>query len=338
MAERSSISQSVQIGVETVPGTPVAASKRLASIGFKIGPKVESSTLLPIGQKYSTLEVVGKEWAEAEIEGAPVYTELPYLYASLMSTPTITQFMDSAIPTGAYKYVFDSATFGDDTPKTYTLEQGSSFRAHRVSNAIITEWSMDWDRNEISMGGNAIAKAIEDGITMTAAPTSLPQIPVRPAQASVYLDDTAAGLGTTKLTRALKGSFKVSDRFGPLWVVDAAQGSFVNTVEIEPSLEFTLMQMADSTAMANLTSMRAGASKFLRFEAVGPTIYSAGVYAGVAALKHKLTIDIAGQIKDISPFEDSDGVYAVEWTFGGVHDTTWGKAYHVEVVTTTVSL
>lgn len=338
MAERSSISQSVQIGVETVPGTPVAASKRLASIGFKIGPKVESSTLLPIGQKYSTLEIVGKEWAEAEIEGAPVYTELPYIFASLMSTPTITQFMDSAIPTGAYRYVFDSATFGEDAPKTYTLEQGSSFRAHRVSNAIITEWSMDWDRNEITIGGNAIAKAIEDGITMTAAPTSLPQIPVRPAQVSVYLDNTAAGLGTTKLTRALKGSFKISDRFGALWVVDAAQTSFANTVEVEPSVEFTLMQMADAAAMGNLTTMRAGGTKFLRFEAIGTTIYSAGVYAGPLALTHKFTFDIAGQVKDISPFEDSDGVYAVEWTFGGVHDTTWGKAFHCEVVTTTTAL
>lgn len=333
MAERSSISQSVQIGVESTPGTAVAASKRLASIGFKIGPKVESSTVRPIGQKYATLEVVGKEWSEAELSGAPVYTELPYVFASLMSNPTVTQTMDGGTPTGAYKYVFDSATFGDDTPKTYTLEQGSSFRAHRVVNAIISEWSMDWDRNEISIGGTAIAKAIEDGITMTASPTSLPQIPVRPAQLSVYLDNTAAGLGTTKLTRALKGSFKISDRFGPLWVVDAAQSSFVNTVEIEPSVEFTLMQMADTAAMANLTAMRAGSSKFLRLEAVGPTIYSGGVTE-----THKFTFDIAGQIKDISPFEDSDGVYAVEWTFGGVHDTTWGKAYHCEVVTTTTAL
>jgi hypothetical protein len=155
---------------------------------------------------------------------------------------------------------------------------------------------------------------------------------------SVFLDGTAVGLGTTKLLRALKGSFEIADRFGPLWVVDAALDSFATTIEIEPSLEFTLMQMADAAAMANLVTMRAGGTKFLRLEAVGPTIYSAGVYAGVLALKHKFTFDIAGQIKDISPFEDNDGVYAVEWTFGGVHDTTWGKAYHCEVVTTTTAL
>lgn len=333
MAERSTISQSVQIGVEATPGTAVAASKRLASIGFAIGAKVDSTTVRPIGQKYPTMEIVGKEWSEAELSGAPVYTELPYIFASLMSTPTVTETMDGGTHTQAFKYVFDSATFGDDTPKTYTVEQGSSFRAHRVVNGIISSWSMDWDRNEISLGGTMLAKAIEDGVTMTAAPTSLPQVPVRPSQLSVYLDSTAANLGTTKLTRALKGSVKVSDRFGPLWVVDASQSSFVNTLEIEPSLEFTLMQMADATALANLVAMRNGTTKFLRLEAVGPTIYSGGVTA-----THKFTFDIAGQVKDVGPFEDSDGVYAVEWTFGGVHDTTWGKAYHCEVITTTTAL
>lgn len=334
MAERSSISQSVQIGVETIPGTAVPANKRLASIGFKIGPKVDSNPLLPIGQKYPTLQIVGKEWAEADLSGAPVYTELPYIFASLMSAPVLTEVMDAAIHTNGWKYVFDSATFGDDAPKTYTLEQGSAFRAHRVSNGIITDFNLDWDRNEMKIGGKVLAKAVEDGITMTAAPTSLPQTPVKPSQLIVYLDSTAAALGTTKLTRALSGSFKISSRYGPLWVVDSTQTSFVNTVEIEPKVEFTLMQMADAAALANLTTMRAGGSKFLRLEATGPIIYPPG---GVT-VNHKFTMDFAGQISDISPFEDSDGVYAVEWTFGAVHDTTWGKAYHVEVITTTATL
>lgn len=333
MAERSSISQSVQIGVESTPGTPVAAGKRLASIGFAIAPKVEATTVRPIGQKYPTLEVVGKEWSEAEIEGSPVYTELPYIFASLFSTPTITQYLDGATPTGAYRYVFDTAVFGDDAPKTYTLEQGSAFRAHRVANAIFTEWSMEWSREEIEIGGMVLAKALEDGVTLTATPTALPTVPVRPSQMSVYLDDTAAALGTTKLTRALKGSVEISDRFGPLWVVDAAEQSFVTTVEIEPTVEFTLMQMADATAMGNLTAMRAGQSKFLRLEAVGPRIYD-----GPTDYFHKFTLDLAGQVKDISEFSDEDGVYAIEWTFGNVYDTTWGKSMHCEVVTSTASL
>lgn len=334
MAERSTISQVVQFGVESTPGTAVAASKRLGSFGLTVGPKVDSSELRPTGQKYASAQIVGKEWAEAELDGKPVYTELPYIFASLMSAPTVTQIMDSAIETGAYKYVFDSATFGEDAPKTYTVEQGSSTRAHRVTNAILQEWSTEWDRNEISLGGTFLTSAIEDGVTMTSSPTSLPQVPVRPSQVSVYLDPVAADLGETKLLRALKGSFKISDRFGALWVVDAAQDSFAATVETEPGVEFTLLQMADAAAMANLVAMRGGATQFLRWEAVGPQIYS----NGSVTANHKVTIDMAGQIRDVGKFEDSDGVYAIEWTFGGVHDTTWAKAMHVEIVTTTVSL
>jgi hypothetical protein len=335
VAERSSISQSVQIGVESTPGTPVAASKRLQSIGFKLGPKVDSKANLPIGQKYPNLVVVGKEWSEAELSGMPVYTELPYIFSSLMSTATsVTETMDSAIHTGGFVWTFDSLSFGDDTPKTYTLEQGSSARAHRVSNGIITSLSLDWSRDETKIGGTLLAQALTDGITMTGSPTSLAQVPVRPTHWSVYLDDTAAGLGGTKLTRALKGNIKISDRFGPLWVVDAAQNSFVNTVEIEPKVTFNVMQMADAAAMANLTAMRNGSTKFLRLEAVGPNIYTNG---GVI-VNNTFRLDLAGQIGDIEPFEDSDGVYAITWDFSAVNDSTWGKAYQVKVTTTTAAL
>jgi hypothetical protein len=334
VAERSTISQSVQIGVETVPGTAVAAGKRLQSIGFQIGPKVTSKTVLPIGQKYPSLAIIGKEWSESKIDGAPVYTELPYIFASLMSAPTIVETMDAAIHTNGFKYTFDSLSFGDDSPKTYTVEQGSTYRAHRISNGIISAFDLGWSREECTVGGTMLGTAITDGVTLTATPTALPQVPVRPTHFSIYLDPSAAALGTTKLTRALKGTVKISDRFGALWVVDSAQTSFVNTIEIEPKVEFTLMQMADAAGMAQLVAMRGGTTKFMRIEAIGPQIYNNG---GVQVY-HTFRMDLAGQVKDVDPFEDSDGVYAVNWTFAAVNDATWGKAYHVEVTTTTATL
>lgn len=335
IAERSSITQSVQIGVETTPGTPVAANKRLGSMGFNIGPQTEFNNLRPIGQKYPSLAILGKEWSEADLEGSPVYTELPYAFASLINTPVVTPIMDSGSPTGASKWTFTSNTYGDDSPKTFTVEQGSNFRAHRVSNAILTEYGMEWGREEIELSGTWIAKAIADGITMTSSPTQLPQIPVKPADLSVYLDTTAAGLGTTKLTRVLKGEFNVEDRFEPLWVVDAAQPSFVATVEGEPTVEFKMTQMADAQAMANLVAMRGGVTSFLRLEGVGPVIYTP---TSGDPIRHSMKIDVAGQVSDVSPFDNEDGVYGIEFTFTAVHDPTWGKAFQAEVITTTAAL
>lgn len=335
MAERSSISQSVQIGVETTPGTPVAANKRLGSMGFKIGPKNESSLLRPMGQKYPSLSILGKEWTEAGIEGLAVYTELPYAFSSCINAPTVAQIMDGATPTGAYRWTFTSNTFGDDAPKTFTAEQGSAFRAHRFSHLIMPEYTWNWSREEIELGGTAMGKAIEDGITLTASPTFLPQIPVRPTELSVYADATSGGLGTTKLLRTLSGEFNISERFSPLWVVDAAQSSFAAMVEVEPTIEFKMTQMADAAAMANLTAMRAGTTRFLRLQGAGPIIYTPGVGDPI---RHQVTIDIAGQVTEVSDFDDEDGVFAVEWTFSAVHDGTWGKAFEVEVITTTTAL
>lgn len=333
MAERSTISQAVQIGVETTPGTAVAAPRRLGSIGFNLAPKVETNSQRPIGQKYANLQILGKEWSEASLEGAPAYTELPYVLSSLMSTGTVTNVMDASTDTLGRKWVFDSNAFGADTPKTFTVEQGSSVRAHRATNVIISDLTINFSREEVTLEGTAIARALEDGVTLTAAPTMLPQVPVRPTEVTFYLDNSAAALGTTKMTRALSGSFELSSRFGPLWVVDASLPSFVTTVETEPTAQFTIMQEADAEGMANLTAMRAGTTKFLRMEAVGPTIYTGGV-----TVKHKFTLDCAGQISDVGEFSDEDGVYAIEWTFGNTVDATWAKAFHAEVITTTATL
>ena len=337
MAERSSITQSVQIGVETTPGTAVAAPKRLGSMGFKIGPAIDTNPLIPTGTKYPVLEILGKEWTEADINGMAVYTELPYAFASAINTPTVTSILDGATPTGATRWLFNSNTYGDDAPKTFTIEQGSAFRAHRFAYGIISEYTWGWSRDEIELGGSVLGKAIEDGITLTASPTILPQIPVRPAELSVYIDTSSAGLGGTKQLRTLKGECNISDRYEPLWVVDAANASFVSTVEGEPTVEFKITQMADAQSAANLVAMRAGTTKFLRLRGVGPQIYAptAGIPAGV---NHQVTWDVAGQISDISSFDDEDGVFAIEYTFRAVHDPTWGRAFQVEVITTTSAL
>src|SRR5688500_3881133 len=117
MSERSSITQSCQVGVETVPGTAAAAPRRLGSMGFEIGPSVDLNALRPTGTKYPALQILGKEWTEGDIDGSAVYTDLPYAFASVISSPAVTSIVDGATPTGATRWVFNSNTYGDDAPK-----------------------------------------------------------------------------------------------------------------------------------------------------------------------------------------------------------------------------
>lgn len=332
MAERSTIAQRIQIGVETTPGTPVAATKNLLALSFALSVGQETHDFKPSGGKYRTIVYNGKEWSDIAISGDATYSELQYLFASLLSTPTVSQIMDSATPTQAYKWVFDTASFGADVPITYTIEQGDGLtRNHRASNGILTGCTISFDRESVELDGEGYAQAIEDGITLTSSSvTSIDTIPVQPTQLSVYLDTTAAGLGTTKQLRVLSGEWTLEDRFAALFVVDAAQPSFVASVEQEPNAEFHLKVEADSQGMANLTKFRQAATQFMRLEGKGPKIYTGATTP--ADVYYKLTIDTAGKISDVDEFDDEDGVYAIEWTFTAVHDATWGKAMHVELI------
>lgn len=321
MAERSSLNQNIQIGVEATPGTAVVATKRLQSIGIEPSVSVETSQFRPIGSKFNALSTLGKEWVEAAVTGRGTYTEIIYPLSSVISTA-----VTSSPVAGATKWSFSPNTRDDDNPKTFTVEHGSAVRADRFTYGIVTEFGMSFSRDAIEVTGSMMGRAIQDGVTMTAAGvTSPPLVPILPTQVTCYLDNTAAGLGTTKLTRMISGEFSLGSRFGPVWVLDAANPSFVNHIETEPDLSCTLTLQADTQGMALLQTLREGQTKFLRIEAIGANI-------GATAEPYRFTLDLAIKISDTGGFSDADGVYAIEFSGLGVHDGTWGKALEINVV------
>lgn len=331
MPERSTISQIIQIGVEATPGTAVAASKRLQSLTIDPDPQFNINTFRPAGQKYSSLAALNQEWMSADLGGVPTYTEIVYPLSSVLTTPTISQIMDGGTPTGAYRWVFDPLSSSEDSPKTFTIEQGSAVRAHRFTNGIVTDFGIDIARDNVELNGTMIGRAIEDGVSLTGSPTFLALEPVLGTQIDVFLDTTSAGLGTTKLARLLGANWNIGSRFNPLWVIDSALSSFVGTVETPPDAGVSITHEADAQGMGMLNTLRAGTTMFMRIQAKGGTLYSAGVFASTP-LKYELTIDCAVKVNDGGGFSDEDGVFAVGWGFTLVHDGTWGKALHVEVV------
>jgi hypothetical protein len=318
MAERSALNQVVQIGVESTPGTSVAAGRRLQAIGIEPSPSVEMDQFRPMGQKYRAITTLGKEWVEASISGRGSYTELVYLLSSVVDTATI------ATPGGATDartWTFTPDSFDDDVPKTFTVEHGSGVRADKLVYGLVTELGMAFNRSSIEVSGSMMGRAIEDGITLTGSPTTVDLIPIIPTQVSVYMDDASGDLGTTKLTRVISADFSLGSRYAGVWVLDAANPSFVNHIESEPDLSLNLTLQADAEGMALLTNLRDSETKFIRIHAVG---VADGIEAGY---EYEFTLDLAGKISDTGGFSDQDGVYAIEFNFVGVHDATWGKAY-----------
>ena len=87
--------------------------------------------------------------------------------------------------------------------------------------------------------------------------------------------------------------------------------------------------------MALLPTLRAGTKKFLRFEAIGPVVYNAGLQPNLAM---RFRWDMCVTIGGGDTFSDEDGIYAIPFTFQPTHDTTWGKAHRFEVRNTVTAL
>jgi hypothetical protein len=327
MPERSSLNQTIQIGVESTSGTAVAASKRMQSWGLEPTIETEIDQFKPAGWKYNALTSLGKEWATSPITGRGSFTELVYILSSVIDVATITT---PGGGTTSRNWQFISDTFADDAPKTYTVEHGSSVRADRFTYGLITEFGMTFNRTSVEVTGSMMGRALEDGITMTASPTSVALIPILPTQISVYVDATAAGLGTTKLTRAVSTEFNIGSRFAPVWVLDAAQNPFAAHIESDPDFTVGLVVQANSAGMAYLANMRSGAALFIRIEAIGAIIEG--------AIPYKAWFDFCVRATDPEGFRDEDGVYCFSYNFVGGHDATWAKSMDINLVNTLTAL
>lgn len=325
MPERATISQITNIGPETTPGTPVTAGKRLTGLALEMGIKTAIRSYRATGYKYGTTAVLNKEWAEGTLTGPLSYTEIVYLLCGAVKNVT---------PTGAgtpKTWTFSPSSTAQDTVKTYTIEQGSSVRAQRFAYGIINGISLSFTDNGADVNAQLLGRQITDAVTLAASPTEVALVPVARPHVSVKLATTAAGLGAaSKLALPLKLDWSLADRFGPVWALNESV-TWAVPVEVEPKLEVKMVVNADAEGMGPLATMRANDITFMRIEAVGPNISGPD--------NHKITIDTALRVSgDPSPWRDENGVFAIEWTFAGFHDTTWSKAFNIEVVNTLSAL
>jgi hypothetical protein len=321
MPERASIFQVVQVGVESTPGTAVTATKKLTGLQIEPGVQAEIKRYRPTGYKFGTVAALTKEWTEASIRGPLTYTEIVYLLSSLMGTATPV----NGSPTAAKIWTFNVDSDGADTPKTFTVEQGSAERAHRFAYGLVTGLTLSFNNDGAEVSGSMIGKALQDGFTLTGGATEVALAPVTRPQVIVKLADTMAGLGAAAaLSRVVSAEWTLENRFAPVWVLNGAS-DWPAHVEVEPTGSAKLMLEADAEGMGLLTTMRANAMKFMRIQATGAQI-------GVGPATYSVQVDCAVKVTEVSPFSDQDGIFAIEWGLELQHDATAGYATRVTVV------
>jgi hypothetical protein len=173
MVDNPSVLQRVQIVPEVTPGVLLPATKILQAAMLTPNPQITTRTIKGAGSKYNVSEVLEQEHMQGSIGGDPSFTEMPYMFASLfgaISAPS--QILDAGsanAQTGAYKWVFDTSTYGSDSPQTYTIETGNIVRGNRMGNCVITDFDMTFARTGVAMGGTWIGQAITDNYPLTLA-------------------------------------------------------------------------------------------------------------------------------------------------------------------------
>jgi hypothetical protein len=312
MGEKATVFQVPQIGIETVPGTAVAANKKLLACSLVPQPRTESEEFRAAGNKYASFVVLNKEWAEVAIDGRATYNEILYLLSSLISQPTPAQQGGSA----AYKWGFNSSTSGEDAGKSLTIEQGDANNAWRVAGAF------QFSRNGVTLSGSGLAKAIETGITLTAGPTSMTPRPILPSHLSFKTATTQAGLaGASALTRGFSMEFSLGDKVGLAWPVGQSQV----LVEGVPAVSAKLKLAADTVGVGYITNMRAGDTVWFRIKGTGALIAS--------TYYQDFQLDFPAQIEAPGDFGDEGNIYALEYALKPIHDATWGKSFQIDVIT-----
>jgi hypothetical protein len=286
MAERTTITQVTQWGPETTPGTLVPATKLMSALEITPGEKFTFDTFVPSGNKYASIVVPGKEWLEAKIKGYPTFTEIVYLLSSLFGAATITTPSGG---TSSRLWTFTPSTTQPDTPQTYTIEFGSSVRAFKFGFSTVTGMGITFDREKISLDGDILAQPLTDNITLTSSLPTIALQPVLAKQIQMCLDTSAANFGNTVMPRFLSGAFNFTNKYGPLWVVNSANSSWVAIVELMPKPTFKLKLEADANGMTPLTNARAGSTQWIQLQALGnsienPTIAAPTVAAGSSGL------------------------------------------------------
>ncbi len=167
--ERASVFQTIKIAPETTPGTaPSSGYKKLTALGLTptINPTI--NPYRPMGQKYTTVTVLNREDSTWALDGVPTYTEIVYPLSSVLTEAAITAASGTTSAAAGSRlmgadgthWFFKPAAADADSPVSFTAYKGSVVGAERASFLRIGDFTLTFNRNDATLGGSAMARAV----------------------------------------------------------------------------------------------------------------------------------------------------------------------------------
>jgi hypothetical protein len=312
MTTRSTVDKGLQLGVETTPGTQVAANRKVPNLDIQWNPELQHETFRPPGQKYDTSAVVHGALMRGTYMGAGCFNSIVYALAGLIGATITTP----GGGTNSRNWAFVPVASGRDTnQKTYTVERGDAAAAQVSTFTQISSFKLEASRQSVKYNGNVFGRLASDGNTLTASPTLITARPVAAPQIKVYVDTTWAGIGTTLVTDAYAFSLDIGEKFLPFFAFDGST-SYKDTAEQAPDLGFGFKTAHNAQSRAWFGALAANTTYFIRAVITGPILE--------AAINEKIQIDIAGRFA-AAPDDDNGGVYGYEYQFNPIYDSTFNS-------------
>jgi len=334
MPDRYLVQEICEIGIETVPGTPVPSTVKFGGLVIELDTVLELDRIAPSGNLFDTIAAPRQESSSGSLSGYPTYPELAYVFSNVFGA-AVTTTPTGATTTRRYQWAPSSTT--PWTPRTWTIRRGMvGNTAELAAYGLLAGVGMSFSRTaQPEVSGDLFAYALDYTASVGATGLTVPSlVPILPGQVCVYMDPTAAAIGGTRLTRDFTAAFEIGGLFGPFWPLDCTLTSFGGHAPLKPdSTTLTLQMGNDTQGRALVPPMRAGDSRYIRIEATGPTID-----AGPPAYHHRLQIDAACKVVDAPSRGDADGLATLEWTFGLFDDPTFGGALKITLDTNVPSI
>ena len=231
--------------------------------------------------------------------------------------------MPSTVNTTVMRYTYTTTASSDDLA-TATFEVGDDATDFRMNFGVVNRFQFGWE-----LGGPAtltmdvLGQQMAVASTLSSGLSFLSSEEINPAEARVYIDDTAGGIGGTINTNLQSFQFTVENHYIQHWAADGlyypndVYRSEPRVAQIEGTVDFN-----DTAEYIAYASTKA---RFVRCYIPGSAVTGSS-----PSTARSITLDPAVYWDD-APFQTADGRRQMRFTGSSVYNTTLGHDFQVVV-------
>ena len=306
----------IQLGVESVSGTAVAATtiwRGNGTIEDTLEQTFVEEDVGILGGVDRTY--ISKLGASLSLESTPAtFEQLPYLgeLGILNATPT----QDGAGTDYIYQYT--EATTALPTLKTYTFEGGDNQQAEEMEFVYAESFTIEGTAGEAVMMAAELRARQVATTTFTGALT-LPTVEtIKASSGKLYIDAVGGSIGSMQVSNSLL-NFTLNWTTGLIAVMTIDGDLFFSFVKkTAPEITLDLTFEYDASSVAEIAAWRAETPRLIRLQFEGSAFGTPGTTYSV----HTFNIDLAGKWDNFGAIADQDGNDIVTGAFRARYNST----------------